>query len=161
MEPDQTIELPVRGMDCVECTQHVAKALNGLPGISAVQVYLAAEKAVFQADPKVVSLQAIHTAVKEAGYEVPEDAQVRGLGLGPVQQQASAAAPGRLAALEGFTRPILTLFGILFCAILFIVVVGEWLGLFEKVTERVPWPVGLVLVLVSYSAPLMWGEESQ
>ncbi len=31
---------------------------------------------------------------------------------------------------------------------LFVVAVGEWLGLFEAVTERVPWPFGLAVVLV-------------
>lgn len=36
----------------------------------------------------------------------------------------------------------------LFGAILFIVVVGEWLGVFERLTERVPWPVGLAIVLL-------------
>ena len=32
---------------------------------------------------------------------------------------------------------------------LFVVVVGEWLGLFETLTARVPWPVGLAAVLVA------------
>jgi len=35
-----------------------------------------------------------------------------------------------------------------FGAVLFIVVAGEWLGLFEEITGRVPWPVGLAIVLV-------------
>ncbi len=42
----------------------------------------------------------------------------------------------------------MTLFGVVFGVVLFVVVAGEWLGLFEAVTERVPWPIGLVVVLI-------------
>lgn len=41
------------------------------------------------------------------------------------------------------------MFGIVFGAVLFVVVIGEWLGLFEAVTARVPWPLGFALVLVA------------
>ena len=40
---------------------------------------------------------------------------------------------------------MLTLLGIVFGAVLFIIVAGEWLGLFEAVTEQVPFPVGLAV----------------
>ena len=40
-------------------------------------------------------------------------------------------------------------------AILLIVVGGEWLGFFERVTEVVPWPVGWALVLLA-GAPIFW-----
>lgn len=46
-----------------------------------------------------------------------------------------------------FTRPILSLFGVVFGAMLFVVVAGEWLGVFRAVTQRVPWPLGLAIVL--------------
>jgi Cu+-exporting ATPase len=142
----QTIEIPVKGMDCDECTMHVNHALSGLPGVSDVQVYLAAEKAVFKADPARVSLLAIRQAVKDAGYEVPATAAVAGL---PEVEEHHAASPSRLAALESFTRPVLTLLGVVFGAVLFIVVVGEWLGLFEKITSLVPWYLGVAVVLVA------------
>jgi len=41
------------------------------------------------------------------------------------------------------------LLAVVFGAVLFIVVIGEWLGLFEQIAERVPWPIGLAVVLVS------------
>jgi len=46
-------------------------------------------------------------------------------------------------SLGRFTAQILTLFGVVFGVVLFVVVLGEWLGLFELNTKRVPWPVGL------------------
>jgi len=43
----------------------------------------------------------------------------------------------------------MTLVGVVAGAILFLVVVGEWLGLLEKVTENLPWFVGLPLILLA------------
>lgn len=129
----QTIEIPVKGMDCTECTQHVHHALAQLPGVEKVEVFLAAEKAVVAADLSQVTMPVIRKAVAEAGYSVPEE-----------EGATSLAGP---APLQKFTRPILTLFGVVFGAVLFITVVGEWLGLFEKVTALVPWYIGLAIVL--------------
>ena len=42
----------------------------------------------------------------------------------------------------------MTLFAVVLGTVLFVVVLGEWLGLFEAYTKRVPWPAGLGLVLL-------------
>ena len=131
MARQQTIEVPIRGMDCTECTQHVRRAIAALPGVESVDVLLSAEKAVIRLDPTRVDLSVIGRAVEGAGYSVP---------MSPADRPS--ASP-----LSDFTRPVLTLFGIVFGAILFIVVVGEWLGFFRAITRRVPWPLGLALVL--------------
>lgn len=55
--------------------------------------------------------------------------------------------PQTQSGLQDFTRRILTLLGIVFGAVLFVVVAGEWLGLFAAMTRRVPWPFGAALVL--------------
>jgi Cd2+/Zn2+-exporting ATPase/Cu+-exporting ATPase len=130
----KTIEVPVKGMDCTECTLHVQHALAQLPGVEKVDVFLASEKAILKADPGQVTLPLIRKAVADAGYSVPDEAE---------GQTISPTSP-----IQNFTRPVLTLFGIVFGAVLFITVVGEWLGLFEKVTTLVPWYVGLAVVLV-------------
>jgi copper chaperone CopZ len=57
------LEVPVRGMDCAECTQHVQQALAALPGVKSVQVYLTSEKAAIQYDPAQVNLIAFQAAV--------------------------------------------------------------------------------------------------
>ena len=111
----QTLELPVSGMDCAECTEHVRRAIAALPGVEAVNVFLAAEKAIVRLDPARVGLLALRRAVEDAGYAVP----------------AGAAAPQPAAPpLRDFTRRVVTLLAVVFGAVLFIVVVGEWLGLF-------------------------------
>lgn len=127
----QTLEIPIAGMDCTECTLHVQHAIAALPGVESVNVYLAAEKAIVQIDPQRVDLPMIRAAVEGAGYAVPQ------------QPDGAAETPAV------FTRSIFTLFGLVFFAVLFIVVIGEWLGLFEAITDRVPWPLGLVIVLIA------------
>ena len=134
LETLETLELPIAGMDCAGCTRSVQQALTALPGVHAADVLLASEKAIIRLDPQAVDLPALKSAVEGAGYRVPE----------PVAADASAATD---TGERGFTRAILGLLGVVFGAILFIVVVGEWLGLFEALTERVPFPIGLLIVL--------------
>ena len=138
----ETIEVPVAGMDCTECTTHVKQAIAALPGVKSVDVLLASEKAVIQLDPSVVGLPQIREAVAGAGYSVPP-ADVE-----ETHAPANTQRPMPPTSLADFSRPILTIFGIVFGVVLFVVVAGEWLGLFEALTSRVPWPVGLAVVLV-------------
>jgi Cu+-exporting ATPase len=129
----KTIEIPILGMDCADCTLHVQHAIAALPGVESVNVYLASEKAVVQLDPQRVDLPAIRQAVAGAGYAVAAE-----LDESPEPRHAA-----------NFTRPIITLFGIVFFAVLFVVVIGEWFGLFETITTQVPWPIGLAVVLIA------------
>jgi Cd2+/Zn2+-exporting ATPase/Cu+-exporting ATPase len=136
------LEVPVQGMDCAECTMHVQHALAALPGVEDVHVLLSSEKAVLQIDPSQVDLLTIRKAVEGAGYTVPEQA--------PSMEARPTSKP-----LATFTRPILTLFGIVFGAVLLVVIVGEWLGFFERLTEWVPWYIGWGLVLLA-GYPIFW-----
>lgn len=128
----QTVDVPVAGMDCADCTHHVQEAIAALPGVKSVSVLLASEKAVVELDPSQVDLPAIARAVADAGYSVP----------------TATTLPPSSAPLRDFTRSILTLFGIAFGAILFVTIVGEWLGLFDLAMDRVPWPVWLVILAI-------------
>ncbi len=130
------LELPVAGMDCAECTLHVQQAIVGLPGVVSVNVLLAAERATVRLDPQQVDLAAIRRAVESAGYSVPQAAARPEAPHGAAQGQPT-----------GFELSIGLLLALLFGVILFIVVVGEWLGLFERLNTVVPWPVWLVLVI--------------
>jgi Cu+-exporting ATPase len=136
------LEVPIAGMDCAECSMHVQSALAALPGVQDARVLLTSEKAVLQVDPTQVDLATIHKAITDAGYTVPES----GAGKGTSPDTKSLAT---------FTRPILTLFGIVFGAVLLVVIVGEWFGFFERVTDLVPWYLGDALVLLA-GAPLFW-----
>jgi copper chaperone CopZ len=56
MANSQTLEIPISGMDCAECTQHVQQAIEKIPGVQSVNVFLATEKAIVQLDPDQVEL---------------------------------------------------------------------------------------------------------
>jgi Cd2+/Zn2+-exporting ATPase/Cu+-exporting ATPase len=143
MSTVKTIEVPVKGMDCAECTQHVQHAIKALPGVESVDVFLASEKAAIRLDPAQVDLPAIRKAVAAAGYSVPEPAPDHAR---PTLDQAAAPAQ---APVVDFTRTILTLFGVVFGVVLFVIVIGEWFGLFEQLTARIPWPIGVGVVAVA------------
>lgn len=138
--PVRVIELPVTGMDCAECTQHVQHALAAVPGVESVEVFLTSQKAVLRLGPAEVPMDALRKAVVSAGYAIPE---------------VTLEATSRRSTFASFTRPVLTLFGLVFGAVLLVVVAGEWLGLFERVTNVVPWFIGWGLVLVG-GAPIFW-----
>ena len=140
MATQRTMEIQIQGMDCPECTQHVHHALSALPGLESVDVSLAAEKAVVRLDPSRVDISSIRKAVERAGYAVP--VLVRGAS-GPSKESP------RSPSLAGFTRPVLALLGIVFGLVLFTAVVGEYFGVFDAVTRRVPWPIGAAIVLIA------------
>jgi len=145
------LEIPIRGMDCAECTQHVQRAIARLPGVETVDVHLASEKAVVRLDPERVDLPMIRQAVADAGYAAPiQDEQP------PIQDDTGTADDRRWSVFQpDFTRRVGVLLALVFAAILFVVIVGEWLGLFEWLNAAVPFVVGVGLVLlVGY--PIFW-----
>jgi P-type Cu+ transporter len=128
---NRTIEIPIKGMDCVECTQHVQRAISRLDGVDSVDVLLATEKAIIKLDPDRVDVSAIRRAVAGAGdYSVPE---------------APDNAP--LLTRIDFNRKFNILLAGVFSGVLFIVIVGEWLGLFDALNQIVPFPIGAAIVV--------------
>ena len=67
-EPTMQKTLTIEGMMCAHCAAHVEKALNALPGVSAV-VDLAAKTAVVTGD---ADDEALKKAVADAGYQVTD-----------------------------------------------------------------------------------------
>jgi P-type Cu+ transporter len=139
MNQIQTIEIPIAGMDCTECTQHVQHAIAGVNGVKKVDVFLSSEKAIVQMNPSVVNMAEIRTAVKNAGYTVAKDEEEK--------------TPN--AMLADFSRRMFTAFGLAFGAVIIIVVLGEWLGWLDGLTEFIPFPVGVAFVLLG-GAPIFF-----
>jgi Cd2+/Zn2+-exporting ATPase/Cu+-exporting ATPase len=131
--PIARMEVPVRGMDCAECTRHVQHAIAALPGVQSVEVLLTAEKAIVALDPRQVNLAQIRQAVSAAGYSVPED--------------APAAESERLQETQMYGRQALIILGVVFAFVLFVVIGGELLGLFEALNAWMPWWLGWALTL--------------
>ena len=131
MAKSHTLEVPVKGMDCAECTQHVQHALTKLPGVESVNVLLSSEKAIIQLDPDKVDMPAIRKAVASAGnYAVPE----------------TASAPS-VPPTGALNRRLGVVLAGVFVIVLAMVVVGEWLGVFKRLEALVPFPMGLAIVI--------------
>lgn len=68
--PVETTNLSIGGMTCGSCVMHVEHALNGIQGVQAARVNLAAEKASVDFIAGMVSLDALKDAVEDAGYRM-------------------------------------------------------------------------------------------
>jgi len=140
MSAIQTLELPVAGMDCAACARKAQRALMRVPGVQSADVLLNAEKAVIQFDTGLATPDALRATIEKVGFSVP--------------QAVSAAAPegetppDHVLQAKALQRQLFATLGLLFGAILFVVVMGEGLGLFEALTARVPWWAGFAAVLV-------------
>ena len=89
---ETTIDLPVLGMTCAACVRRVERAISALPGVSRAEVNLPLSRARIVIDreaPGVATAGRAAAAIRDAGYEVPEDAL-----------DVSASGTSRLAALE-------------------------------------------------------------
>lgn len=60
-------KIMIEGMSCQHCVNHVKEALSELPGISAVEVDLANNLALVEAE-KSLSDDSIKAAIEEVGY---------------------------------------------------------------------------------------------
>ena len=131
MANPQTLEIPISGMDCAECTQHVQHAIEKLPGIQSVNVFLGTEKAVIKLDPTQVDMPTIRAAVQGAGYDVPAS-------------DAPVPAP---ISITDFNRRMTILLVSVFAIILGVVIFGEGLGLFDFLNDLIPFPLGVLFVI--------------
>ena len=60
----------IEGMHCAACALNIENALKKKKGISQVNVNFAAEKALVEFDPQIISLKEVKSAVQETGYRV-------------------------------------------------------------------------------------------
>ncbi|HPX55318.1 MAG TPA: cation transporter [Syntrophales bacterium] len=61
--------ITIKGMSCQHCVMAVTRALNGIEGLTRVEVDLETGKATFE-ETKPVEMETIVAAVRKAGYDV-------------------------------------------------------------------------------------------
>ncbi len=128
----QVFEVPVGGMDCADCSKHVQSALESVPGVCSVTVYLAAEKAVVSADPSLVDEDRIHTAIQSAGYAVPD-----------------ALVPADQSSTEELGRRVKIAYGLIVAVVLTIAIFGEWMGVLDRLNAMVHPLLGAIIVVLA------------
>ncbi|MBI3001764.1 MAG: copper-translocating P-type ATPase [Deltaproteobacteria bacterium] len=64
----QRIEITVSGLTCANCVQAVEQALKGVRGVEKATVNLAAGRAFVEYNSSLVTVSALHEAIKKTGY---------------------------------------------------------------------------------------------
>ena len=64
--------LRINGMTCNGCVKHVTQALKAVPGVTAVEVSLAEQRAKIVHDPEQSPTPSLVAAVEIAGYHAAE-----------------------------------------------------------------------------------------
>lgn len=126
------IDLPVYGMDCSECAAHVRAALEAVPGVVHVEVFLGAERVRVETGGAPVDTGVLQHAVHSAGYRT---------------EQHAAGARG-ISGSRATAAVILTVFGVVVAAVFLVVVLGEWLGLLDSISDDIPWWVALPAIVL-------------
>ncbi len=67
-DQSELVELSIKGMDCADCARHIKDAIEAVPGVTKVEILLAAQKAVVRLDPSKTGPGEIRRAVEAAGY---------------------------------------------------------------------------------------------
>jgi Cu+-exporting ATPase len=106
----ERVILPIGGMTCAACVQHVERALKKVDGVTVASVNLATERAVVEYLPGLTSLDALKQAVNDAGYQVLEQSDVSTMSeeVDP-EVQKMRLARRRVIVAWAFTVPILVI----------------------------------------------------
>ncbi len=106
----ETVTLPIGGMTCASCVNHIERALKKVPGVIEATVNLATEKAKVTYIPELAGIADFKRAVAEAGYEVlevPTDAAAREQQEEDESERKMREARFRMWVAWGFTIPII------------------------------------------------------
>ncbi|TVQ39112.1 MAG: cation-translocating P-type ATPase [Spirochaetaceae bacterium] len=125
-------------MDCRDCVRHVRDAISSVEGISDCDVYLTSERAVVRgalSDSAV--LEEVRSAVRAAGYDL-----------------VSGSGDKKLAHARSAARRVMLVLAAVSVFVLLVVILGEWMGLLDRVTDRIPWYASLAVIVWIGRGPL-------
>lgn len=66
----ETTMVKIKGMTCMGCVRSVTNVLQGIAGVSSVEVSLEPAQATIQYDAAKTGVNQFKAAIMEAGYEV-------------------------------------------------------------------------------------------
>lgn len=65
----ETTTVSIKGMTCMGCVASVKRILSGINGVAGAEVSLEKAQATVTYDPGKASLEALKTAITDAGYD--------------------------------------------------------------------------------------------
>jgi copper ion binding protein len=68
--PEQTVEIPIKGMSCEHCVRAVTQALKAIPGVREVQVSLDQSAAIVTYDDTQAEPEQFEAAIVDEGYGI-------------------------------------------------------------------------------------------
>jgi len=68
-QPREQLTIPVAGMHCASCVLRIEHALEQVDGVARASANLALEQASVEFDPRASSVQDLHRAIQQAGYQ--------------------------------------------------------------------------------------------
>ncbi|MGE3796572.1 MAG: heavy metal translocating P-type ATPase [Thermomicrobiales bacterium] len=134
---NETIEIPVGGMDCANCARSVQSAILAVPGVTSADVLLSAQKAIVRLDAGQVDASVVRQAIEKSGYSAPALSKTLPHEGGVVTFPRSEEIGKRI------TRLFLAMTGV----VLALAIGGEWLGMFDWLNDAVLFPIGAVIVV--------------
>ncbi|HNW58162.1 MAG TPA: heavy metal translocating P-type ATPase [bacterium] len=143
--------LPVSGMTCASCAARVEKSLQKIPGLSAVAVNLATEKASFTVTDPAVQLDEVAAAVAVAGYQLELPART-------VAREAASAAADQSDAAGAMLRRDLRI-ALSFSLPVFLISMGMALPNFHAI-----WPFAMEVtnkILFLLTTPVMFSPGAR
>ena len=69
----QLVEIPIKGMTCNSCEQHVNHEIAKLSGVVRSEASFKHGNAIVEYDISKIEIEAIHNAINKAGYSVDEN----------------------------------------------------------------------------------------
>ncbi|MFQ6016382.1 MAG: HAD-IC family P-type ATPase, partial [Anaerolineae bacterium] len=101
----ERVTLPIGGMTCASCVNHVQRALSNVEGVLSANVNLATEKATVEYVPTLTDLADFKRAVADVGYEVLEIEEE--IEEADEEERKMAQARRRMLLAWAFTIPII------------------------------------------------------
>lgn len=129
-----SFDLPIKGMDCASCATHIQDAVAKLPGVAAVRVSLAAERATITFDAERVTPATIKVAIGGAGYRVPE----------PVSDTTSTPDTHLRSVSQVISWGLIASVAL----VVLVATIGEQLGVFDRLLERLPWWIAPTAIVI-------------
>jgi Cu+-exporting ATPase len=133
-----TVELPVTGMTCANCSRTVERALNKVEGVVSANVNLATERAFVEYIPGLVNRGDLTSAIEAVGYGVVE--------AGEEQDIEDVERAAREAEVADQTRKFWL--GVAFTLPLFVLSMGRDVGILGMWSHEA-WMNWLFLVLAT------------